>query len=283
MLSRYITVGKCETPATVKQFLKAHGYTEHQIRHLKYVAGGILKNKIPCRAVNPVKIGDTIQVMAEDASYEEIPWPVLYEDEDVLIINKPAGLVVHPAHGHYEESLVTQLGDTVRIIGRLDQDTSGVFMLAKNAIAAERLQKQRWDGVLIREYLAIVHGIPQVQKGTVTKPLCGVASGVNRMTTEIQEGAESLSAVTHYEVVNAIGNLAVVKLHIETGRTHQIRVHMASVGHSLVADPIYGNGPELGMERTALHAWKLHFTQPFSGEKLTVTAEIPEDMNRILK
>ncbi len=273
---RYITVGKCETPATVKQFLKAHGYTEHQIRHVKYVEKGLLKNGVPCRAIDLLQNGDTVQILVEDAIYKEaLPWPVLYEDEEVLVIDKPAGLVVHPEHGHQDDSLVAQLGGKGYIIGRLDQDTSGVLMLAKNAIAAERLQKQRWDGRFIRTYIAWVHGIPTPHKGIVNMPIGRVAPDVNRMTTDPLQCKDGklLEAVTHYEVLESRDGISRVQFHIDTGRTHQIRVHMASIGHSLVGDSIYGNGPELGWKHTALYAWKIKWQHPHSGEVIEIQSQ----------
>lgn len=279
--------------------------TKNEISRAKFRENGIRVNG-ERRTVNTfLKSGDLVEVLLETGketskglkiSKEAIS--ILYEDEDVIAINKPSGLSVHPAGSRDWDTLANRLAfylrskgedSVIRIFGRLDKDTSGVVLAAKNRAAATRLECQRRTGQLFKCYLAIVEGIPDPKKGTVNAPLG--ADPKNRKQTLVTP--EGKRAVTHYETLATRDGLSLLNLRPETGRTHQIRVHMASVGCPLLGDPLYGNGATgeirqnalparfvecFTIKRTALHAWRVCFSRPFTGEALQVEAPIPEDM-----
>lgn len=286
------TVEPEQAGLTVAQYLKGQGYTEHQIRHVKYIPQGILKNGAACRAVDVVAAGDQIQLRVENTAGGALPWTILYEDADAVVLQKNAGEVVHPAHGHYEDTIICRLQKLwacpVHIIGRLDKDTSGALMLAKNAVAAQRLQRQRQEGVLVRTYVAFVHGKMEPFQGTIDMPVQQKRRDQNRMQVVLdtkQRPGESrpLTAVTKYSIVETYSKASMLRLTIDTGRTHQIRVHLASIGHPLIGDPIYGNGAEFGMERTALHAEGIRWQQPFTQEDREVKAPLPNDLKELIR
>ena len=187
------------------------------------------------------------------------PLQVLYEDSDLLIVNKPAGMVCHPSPGHFSDTLANQaaahLGGTgtamdMRVTGRLDKDTSGIVTFARNSEAAAMIQRQREDGRLVKIYLALAEGRFEQPEGTVDCPLRREAPGSPRKLRTL------------------------LACRIEHGRTHQIRVHMASIGHPLAGDPLYGNGN--GQETMGLHAFRLSFQKPFGQGRIEITAESPD-------
>ncbi len=222
---------------------------------------------------------------------EQIPLEIVYEDDDVLVINKPQGMVVHPAPGNYSGTLVNALmsltdklssiNGVIRpgIVHRIDKDTSGLLMVAKNNVAHECLASQLKDKTSIREYYAIVNGVIKSDTGTVNKPLGRHPKDRKRMAI-VTGGRE---AVTHYEVIERYKHHTFVKLKLETGRTHQIRVHMASIGYPLLGDPVYGlKNEKVKYEGQALHAKTLGFVHPSTGKLMIFDSEIPEYFNRLL-
>jgi 23S rRNA pseudouridine1911/1915/1917 synthase len=251
---------------------------------------------------------------------EDIPLDVLYEDDDLIVISKPAGLVVHPGAGNWTGTLVNALihhcGDSLSGIGgvkrpgivhRLDKDTSGVMVAAKNDNAHRHLSAQFADhgrtGPLERAYLALVWGRPRHLKGTIDAPL-GRAGDRTKRAVKREDSQDAREAITHYEVVerflekpDATALASLVECRLETGRTHQIRVHMAHLGHSLIGDPEYGAAfktkanrlPEAaraavnGFHRQALHAYLLHFEHPTTGETMHFEAPIPDDMQFVIE
>lgn len=285
----------CQLGTFLKQELKL---TEKQIRQAKFREMGILVNGERCRVTEKLKAGDRVSVLIEEHAEQKMVASegrpdILYEDEDLLVLNKPAGIVVHPSHGHYGDSILNLMagyyeerGENVklRVVGRLDKDTSGVLVLAKNQIAAARLAEQKAQGDFEKIYLAIPSRMPVKQKGTITKKIRKDPSHLNKMMTEENGGSETsgetaLDAVTHYEVLKEKGML---RVWIETGRTHQIRVHLSSIGAPLEGDMLYG-GVDSRMTRAALHAEKVSFIHPFRGEKMTITAELPSDFVEFLR
>lgn len=230
-----------------------------------------------------------------DLQPEAIPLEVLYEDDALIIINKPAGLVVHPAPGHEDGTLVNALlahcpnlagiGGVQRpgIVHRLDKDTTGAIAIAKTDQAHQHLQAQLKAKTARRQYLGIVYGSPTAESGTIDQPIGRHPVDRKKMAiVPVEKGGRS--AVTHWQVRERLGNYTLIHFQLETGRTHQIRVHSAYIGHPIVGDPIYSSGRSLGVNLPgqALHAWKLSLQHPVSGEWIEVTAPLPKTLTTLL-
>lgn len=224
---------------------------------------------------------------------EPIPLNIVYEDSDVIVVNKPRGLVVHPAPGHYSGTLVNGLLHHCRdlsgingvlrpgIVHRIDKDTSGLLMAAKNDLAHQHLAAQLKEHTVNRKYLAIVHGELPHDHGTIDAPI-GRDPHDRKLYTVTEKNGKR--AVTHFAVLERINGYSFVELKLETGRTHQIRVHMKFIGHPLVGDPAYGRskGVSMDVEGQALHAAVLGFVHPRTGETLQFEAPLPSEMARLL-
>ena len=224
---------------------------------------------------------------------QDIPLDIIYEDADVLVVNKPKGLVVHPAAGHEDGTLVNALlhhcGDTLSgingeqrpgIVHRIDMDTSGLLIVAKNDLAHQCLSAQLQDHTLRRTYECIVRGGFREDSGTVNAPIGRHPTDRKRMAVTEKN---SRSAVTHWEVIARYGSYTHLRCRLETGRTHQIRVHMAYLGHPIAGDPLYGvKKAELGLTSQCLHARELTFIHPRSGEEMTLTCPLPEEFRHAL-
>jgi len=229
---------------------------------------------------------------------QDIPLVIAYEDDDLIVIDKPAGLVVHPAAGNFDGTLVNALlhhcagnlsgiGGVARpgIVHRIDKDTSGLMIAAKTDRAHEGLAKQFHDHSIDRRYKAIVGGIPRPPSGTVDAPLA--RSPQNRKKIAIVAGGKR--AVTHFTTIQPLRDSALVECRLETGRTHQVRVHMASIGHALLGDPVYGRPKgwtrtvteSLDFKRQALHAALIGFIHPISGVKMAFESAMPPDMQEL--
>lgn len=248
-----------------------------------------------------VQAGDRIQVTipaAEplDLTPEEIPLDVLFEDEHLLIINKPAGLVVHPAPGHSEGTLVNALlahcdnlagiGGVQRpgIVHRLDKDTSGALAIAKTDVAHQHLQAQFKSKTARREYLAVVYGAPTADSGTIDAPI-GRHPVDRKKQAVVPEERGGRRAVTHWQVKERLGNYTLMQFQLETGRTHQIRVHSAHIGHPVVGDPVYSSGRSIGVNLPgqALHAWRLRLQHPVTAEWIEAIAPLPSSFLTLLE
>ena len=227
-----------------------------------------------------------------DAVPEDIPLEIVYEDSDLLVVNKPKGMVVHPAHGNYTGTLVNALlhhcGDSLSgingvirpgIVHRIDKNTSGLLIVAKNDAAHLHLAEQIKAHSFTREYEAVAVGAFKEPSGTVDAPIGRHKTDRKKMCVT-QEN--SRNAVTHYEVLKQYGGYAHVRLRLETGRTHQIRVHLAYIGHPVLGDDVYGK-PYMGMEGQCLHARKIGFIHPSTGEYMEFSSELPEYFQAVLR
>lgn len=226
---------------------------------------------------------------------EDRPIDVLFEDEDLLVLNKPAGWVVHPGPGHEGGTLVHALlhhcpdlsgiGGELRpgIVHRLDRDTSGLLIVAKSQRAHRRLVEQFKKREITKDYMAIVYGKPEPGKGVIRTLIGRSASNRQKMTTQTDHGR---TAISRYEVVASNGRISLIRVRIETGRTHQIRVHMTHIGHPIVGDSVYGarrkESAGLGANRQMLHAERLAFIHPITLQDLEFAAPLPEDMRHLL-
>lgn len=229
-----------------------------------------------------------------EAVPQDIPLDVVYEDADVIVVNKPSGMVVHPAPGHPDGTLVNALlyhcagtlsgvGGTLRpgIVHRIDRDTTGLLIVAKNDFAHRRLAAQLSDHTLRRTYECIVRGGFREDSGTVNAPIGRDPRDRKRMAVTEKNSRE---AVTHWEVITRYGQYTHLRCRLETGRTHQIRVHMAWIRHPIAGDPVYGIGkPELGLHSQCLHAKELTFLHPRTGEEMTLSCPLPEEFEHALK
>ncbi len=251
---------------------------------------------IQAKASYKVAAGDQVEVevppvAAPTVEPENIDLDILYEDSDVIVINKPAGMVVHPAAGNWSGTLVNALlahckdlsgiGGVTRpgIVHRLDKDTSGVLMAAKNDFAHQSLARQIKDRTVVRKYLALVHGRFRSPQGIISGAIG--RHPVDRQKMTVREGGRR--AVTHYRVLEEFGSYSLVEARLETGRTHQIRVHMAHIGHPVVGDPKYGpRQPHLGLKGQALHAATLGFAHPRTGKYLEFTVPPPPEMQEAI-
>ncbi|MDI4646536.1 RluA family pseudouridine synthase [Cohnella hashimotonis] len=246
--------------------------------------------KLHAGSVLNVDVPDAAPIEAQP---EDIPLNVVYEDGDVIVIDKPRGFVVHPAPGHASGTVVNALLHHCRdlsgingnlrpgIVHRIDKDTSGLLMAAKNDLAHASLAQQLKDHSVTRRYTALVYGNVPHDRGTIDAPI-GRDSGDRKLFTVTEKGAKR--AVTHFTVLERFGDYTLVELQLETGRTHQIRVHMKYIGHTIVGDPFYGGraGRTLGMEGQALHAGVLGFDHPRTGERILFEAPLPQDMEHAL-
>ncbi len=248
----------------------------------------ILVNGNAIKANYVVKVGDLIQItevpiLEMDLKPEAIPLDIVYEDDDVLVVNKPQGMVVHPAPGNYEHTLVNALLYHINqlsegshplrpgIVHRIDKDTSGLLMVAKNDESHRILADELKAKVTKREYIALVSGILKNPSGTIDAPIGRDTRDRKKMA--IIAGGKS--AVTHFTVLEHFANATLIRCILETGRTHQIRVHLAYIGHPVIGDPIYGKKADIDENGQFLHAGVLGFTHPRSGIFMEFKAELP--------
>ena len=245
-----------------------------------------------------VRANDKVEICIPDAQNvdiiaENIPLDVIFEDSDLLVVNKPKGMVVHPAAGHESGTLVNALiyhcGDSLSgingeirpgIVHRIDKDTSGLLIVAKNDFAHAHLAEQIREHSFTREYEAVVNGCIKAN-GTVDAPIGRHKFERKKMCVSRESTARN--AITHYEIIENYGNFTHLKIKLETGRTHQIRVHMAYIGHGVLGDNVYSNGKPKWLEGQCLHARKIGFIHPRTGEYLEFCSDLPEYFLKLLK
>ena len=274
---------------TLEQYLKKELHlTAAQIRSLKFRENGILRNGERCRVNQILQTEDLLEILIQEERSDcgkvkgsGVMPEIFYEDRDVVCVWKPAGRVTHPVAGHRQDTVAGDLvtyftsnreETVIHCIGRLDKDTSGILVFARNRIAAARLWEQKEQGVFIKEYLAWCQGeFPKdvLKEEQVIDVSIGKAENIPGQGQKMQVQEDGKQAVTHYQVLRQQDGQALVRLWLETGRTHQIRVHMAYIGHPLMGDPLYGSGiPHQDAAR--LCAWKVRFLQPFTGEEIVL-------------
>jgi 23S rRNA pseudouridine1911/1915/1917 synthase len=258
----------------------------------------VLVNGCPLKCSHLVKPGDMITVEIPEVNSnrilsENIPLDILYEDEDIMAINKPPGMVVHPAPGHYQGTLVNALLYYTRrlsflnegqprpgIVHRLDRDTSGVLLIARTNAAHLDLARQMKERSIKKTYIALVYGRVEPKEGGILAPLGRHHRERKKMTVRYMDGRE---AISHYRVLEKQETMSLLEVTLSTGRTHQIRVHLAHIGYPVVGDKTYGRRRLDSFPRQALHAYKLGFVHPSKKEYVALTAPLPEDMKTLLQ
>ena len=255
-------------------------------------ANKIYLNSLPTYTKKSVTVGDTVSVLIdfeEDNSNivaSNIPLNIIYEDDYLLVLNKPANIAIHPSILHFYNSLSNgvkfyfdKLGlkKKIRIVNRLDRNTSGIVIFAKNEYIQECLIKQMKTNEFKKEYLAIAKGILESKSGTLNFPIARKEGSIIERTVT----SDGDSAITHYDVVKEFNNLSLVHIVLETGRTHQIRVHFSHIGHPILGDTLYGSPSEL-INRQALHSYKLTFIHPVTKKVLSLEVPLPNDIENII-
>ena len=286
-----------ESGENILGFLRKKGFSKHILTTMKRAEQAILLNGQPAFGRTVLREGDVLRILVPEEAGEgsessilpvPLPLDILYEDEDILVLNKPADMPVHPSAGNYENTLANgvawyykQQGKAFvyRCINRLDRDTTGVLVLAKNPLSGALLSAQMKQRQIRRTYLAIVQGIAPEQ-GTIDAPIGRAADSTIERQVDFANGE---NAVTHYARLATYHSYSLIELHLETGRTHQIRVHMASIKHPLLGDDVYGpKKSKYTLEGQCLHAKVLGFVHPRTGEYMEFEVPLPEYFEKLL-
>ena len=277
----------------IEQYLRRRGYSYQNLARLKKMRESILLNGAWTYMRTAVKDDDilTVHIQEPESSPNipplKLPLDIVYEDEDIVVVNKPAGMPIHPSLNNYENSLANGLmyyyqeqgkPFIFRCTNRLDRDTSGLTVVAKHMVSSSILSGMGVRHEITREYLAVVRGVLKPSEGTIDAPIGRTGSSMIERKIDFENGER---AVTHYRAIKEQNGHSLVSLILETGRTHQIRVHMKYIGRPLVGDYLYNPDMEY-ITRQALHSYRLAFAHPVTGEKMEFTAPLPEDMRRIL-
>lgn len=281
-------------------------------------AGNILVNNTPVKPNYKVKPGDVVQIVLPSPPREielipeDIPINIVYEDDDVVVVNKEAGMVVHPAYGNYKGTLVNALMWHFRdlplfqtgelrpgLVHRIDKNTSGILVIAKNELALNRLSKQFYERTTDRNYIALIWGVPEPSEGTITGHV-GRNVRDRKIMQVFPDGSQGKPAITHYKVIEDFGYVSLIECKLETGRTHQIRVHFSFIRHPVFNDDEYGGDQILKgttfskyqqfikncfkiLPRQALHAKSLAFDHPVTGKRLVFDSDLPQDMALVIE
>ena len=281
-------------------------------------AGNILVNNNPVKPSYRIKPDDIVQIVLPNPPREielipeNIPINIVYEDEDVIVVNKEAGMVVHPGYGNYRGTLVNALMWHFKdlplfstgelrpgLVHRIDKDTSGILVIAKNELSLNRLSKQFYDHTCDRKYIALVWGLPEPPSGTITGNV-GRSIRDRKIMQVFPDGSQGKPAITHYRVIEDLGYISMVECKLETGRTHQIRVHFSYIKHPIFNDEVYGGDQILKgttfakyqlfvrncfkiLPRQALHAKSLAFDHPVTRKRLSFDSDLPEDMKQVIE
>lgn len=278
----------------VEQFLRRKRYSGQNLSEIKRMPKSILVNGVHYYMRQELSTGDHLQVrICETKNSEKIPptnlpLDIIYEDEDLLVLNKPAGMPIHPSLNNYTNSIANALAYyfqsqgkpfIFRCCNRLDRDISGLTIVSKHLVSGSILSDMTKYREVHREYLAIARGSVTPSEGTIQAPLGRKEGTIIERTVDWEHGED---AVTHYKVVKEANGHSLVSLRLETGRTHQIRIHMKYLGYPLIGDYLYNPDMEY-MTRQALHSHHMEFTHPITGEHMSFTAPLPEDMARVMQ
>ena len=287
------TITEPYTNRTVEEFLKSRGYSHRLVVYLRNTEGSLTIQGQPVYTIHRLQSGEVLKVVLTEETPSQsivpvnLPLSIVYEDEDILVVNKAAGVPIHPSQGHYDNTLAnavawyySQKGEpfTYRAINRLDRDTSGLTVISKHLVSASIMADMTKKRLVHREYLAIVKGDLTPPAGTITAPLSRKEGSIIERTVDFDHGEE---AITHYKLVKKENGHSLVSLQLETGRTHQIRIHMKYLGYPLIGDYLYNPDME-HITRQALHSYHMEFPHPITGQKMTFTAPLPPDMSAII-
>ncbi len=282
-------------------FLKSDlGFSTLKIRSVKFTDRGITLNGEPATVGSFLHTGDVLTILRTDSDHKErhllsnpgVPIEVLYEDDCLIVLNKTAGMVCHPSRGHLIDSLAngvrayfdaTDPDANVHLLGRLDRDTSGLVLMAKDGITADILAREKADGTFEKTYIAVTEGRFSAPSGRFDWAMESYHTEDGILKNRNGSGvADAKEAVTYYDVLYTVRDYSVLRVRIPTGRMHQIRFHMAEAGHPLLGDALYGHGPAAGMTRHALHACRLSFRHPYTNEPVLISSDLPTDMRAFL-
>lgn len=274
-------ISKADNGLMIKDFLKGFGVSSSLLTKLKQTENGITLNGSFAKAIEPIKTGDFLQICIENRGHmpepADIKIDILYEDEDILVANKPPFMPVHESRNHRGDTLSNAVAahmkeDTAfRAVFRLDRDTSGAVLIAKHTLAASKLA-----GKIKKDYYAIVKG-EIADRGTIDLPIKRLDESIIKRC--VADGGER--AVTHYEPIKITDKTTLLKINLETGRTHQIRVHFSHLGYPLIGDSLYG-GEDKRMNRQALHCRDIYFLHPITNEEIHITCPFPQDFQRLI-
>lgn len=278
----------------IEQFLRRKGYSGQNLTEIKRMPKSVLVNGEHYYMREQLKKGDHLAICicetecSEKIPPTEIPLNIVYEDEDIIVINKPAGMPIHPSLNNYTNSMANALAwyyqkqgkpFIFRCCNRLDRDTSGLTVVAKHLVSGNILSSMVYKREIHREYQAIVRGHITPESGTINAPLARKPGTIIERMVDFENGE---TAITHYQLIKEANGHSLVSLKLETGRTHQIRIHMKHIGFPLIGDYLYNPDMEY-MSRQALHSHRLVFNHPITGERMEFVAPLPEDMVRVIR
>jgi 23S rRNA pseudouridine1911/1915/1917 synthase len=287
-------VTEAEAPVLLREFLKTKQISKAALTDIKFHGGALFVNEKEVTVRTPLSKGDVVKVhfppekQSESMEAENITLDIVYEDEHFLAVNKPPGMPTIPSLFQSKGSLAAgvlfyyqqhDIPGTFHAVNRLDKDTSGIVLVAKHRFAHSLMSKQQREKTIQREYIALVHGELEQNLGTITSPIGRKPDSIiERMVRE-----DGQLSITHFEKINYLSDyhISAVRLKLETGRTHQIRVHMASIGHPLIGDDLYGGSRDI-IKRQALHSETARFIHPFRDEEVMIKVDLPDDMKRLL-
>lgn len=292
ILTYHIT--ELENGLRIEQYLRRRGYSKQNFTDLKKMSESILVNGKWYYLKQILHTGDILTIHIQETESSEnippvqLPLNIVYEDEDIIVINKPSGMPIHPSINNYKNSLANALAwyyqeqgkaFIFRCTNRLDRDTSGLTVIAKHMLSSNILSCMAVHKELKREYLAIVRGKVTPASGTINAPLSRKPGSIIERTIDFENGEK---AVTHFQLLEEKNGHSLVSIQLETGRTHQIRIHMKYLGYPLIGDYLYNPDMEF-IQRQALHSYRLSFNHPVTGEKKVFTAPLPSDMKNVLE